>query len=360
MERVLANKANWLSAHGHEIIIVTTDQHSHYPFFELDSSIQTFDLGINYEDNNGKSFLNKAVNYPFKQLKHRRRLSSLLKELKADIVISMFCNDASFLPAIKDGSKKVLEIHFSRFKRLQYGRKGVWRIADKIRFHNELKTVSRFDRFVVLTNEDKSYWSGLKNLNVIPNARSFEFLEEPEHSSTTVVAVGRYCYQKGFDRLIDVWKKVSESAPEWRLSIIGSGELHAELQKQIDEYGIADSVDLRSADASDMPEIFASASICVMTSRYEGLPMVLLEAQAAGLPIVSFDCKCGPKDIIEEGVTGFIVPDGDISSMSRRLMQLMHDEKLRNIMGHKAFLNSYNYTTERVMSQWQKLFGELI
>ena len=119
MERVLANKANYLVRKGYEVVIVTTDQRGQKPFFSLDQCICCYDLGINYEENNGKSFVNKLIHYPFKQWKHKKRLSALLKELKADIEISMFCNDASLLPSIQDGSRKVLEIHFSRFKRLQ-------------------------------------------------------------------------------------------------------------------------------------------------------------------------------------------------------------------------------------------------
>ena len=106
MERVLANKANWLVAHGHEVIIVTTDQRGESPYFPLDARIKCYDLAINYEENNGKSFLNKLIHYPFKQWKHKVRLTALLKELRPDIVISMFCNDDSFIPSIKDGSKR--------------------------------------------------------------------------------------------------------------------------------------------------------------------------------------------------------------------------------------------------------------
>ena len=124
MERVLANKANWLVSNGYEVIIVTTDQRGRAPFFKLDNRIKKYDLGINYEENNGSSLLNKIVHYPFKQFRHKHALDKLLKQLNADIVISMFCNDASILPLVEDGSIKLLEIHFSRFKRLQYGRKG--------------------------------------------------------------------------------------------------------------------------------------------------------------------------------------------------------------------------------------------
>ena len=97
-----------------------------------------------------------------------------------------------------------------------------------------------------------------------------------------------------------------------------------------------------------------------MSSRYEGLPMVLLEAQAAGLPIVSFDCKCGPKDVIENGVDGFLVEDGDIEQLAQKLVVLMQDANLRKQMGSAAYAHSERYSEERIMKQWTDLFDEVM
>lgn len=358
MERVLANKANWLVEHEYEVIIVTTDQRGENPFFPLDKRIQCHDLGINYEENNGKSFFNKLIHYPFKQYKHKKRLSALLKRLKADIVISMFCNDASFLPFIQDGSRKVLEIHFSRFKRLQYGRKGLWKWADGYRSKQDVKIASRFDRFVVLTEEDKGYWGDLKNLCVIGNARTFVSSQPASLENKKVIAVGRYSYQKGFDRLISAWSKVCQELDGWKLHLVGDGELRESLLQQINELKLSESVVLGKAEM-DMLSVYQSASILAMSSHYEGLPMVLLEAQAVGLPIVSFACKCGPKDVVEDGVDGFLVEEGDVDALTNRLLMLMKDEDLRKRMGTAAFARSERYTEERIMKQWMDLFDEV-
>lgn len=359
MERVLANKANWLVAHGHEVIIVTTDQRGESPYFPLDARIKCYDLAINYEENNGKSFLNKLIHYPFKQWKHKVRLTALLKELRPDIVISMFCNDASFIPSIKDGSKKILEIHFSRFKRLQYGRKGLWRLADWWRYKTDAKVVSRFDKFVVLTHEDKEYWGNLRNMCVIPNARTFEVNQSATLEAKKVVAVGRLNHQKGFDRLIDAWSIVDNVVSGWKLQIVGDGELREQLQYNIRELGLSNQINIGRAE-KDMVSVYKDASILAMSSRYEGLPMVLLEAQAAGLPIVSFDCKCGPKDVIENGVDGFLVEDGDIEQLAQKLVVLMQDTNLRKQMGSAAYAHSDRYSEERIMKQWTDLFDEVI
>lgn len=359
MERVLANKANYLVKHGYEIVIVTTDQRGQKPFFPLDKQIQCYDLGINYEENNDGSFLNKLIHYPFKQYRHQKRLSALLKKLKADIVISMFCNDASFLPSIQDGSHKILEIHFSRFKRLQYGRKGLWKLADEYRSKQDVKIASRFEHFVVLTEEDKGYWGDLKNLCVIGNARSFTLAQPAKLENKKVIAVGRYSYQKGLDRLILAWSKVCQQMEGWTLHLVGNGELREELQQQIEHLNLSGSVVLGKAE-TDMPSIYQDASILAMSSHYEGLPMVLLEAQAAGLPIVSFDCKCGPKDILENGVDGFLVKEGDVDALAEKLMLLMRNEALRKRMGAAAFARSERYTEEHIMQKWTDLFDKAL
>lgn len=356
---MLANKANWLAERGHKVVIITTDQNGEPPFFNLDDTIVSYDLGINYEQNNGSSFLNKLLNYPAKQWRHYRRLSKLLKQLKADVVVSMFCNDASFIHRIKDGSRKILEIHFSRFKRLQYGRNGIWGFADRMRSRGDLKTASRFDRFVVLTKEDSQNWEGLDNLVVISNARTFEAAEPAPLKNKTVLAVGRLCYQKGFDRLVEVWDKVASQVPDWKLEIIGGGEDEEKLRHYIESKGLADRIIIRSAKSDEMPKIYRDASIYVMTSRYEGLPMALLEAQAVGLPIVSFDCKCGPKDIVTDGEDGYLVNEGDIDTMAQRLIRLMTDEDLRIEMGANAFRNSDRFSESVVMLQWLDLFNNV-
>ena len=372
MERVLANKANWLVRHGvAQILIVTTDQCGRKPFFELDERIGCTDLAIGYESNNGHSFIDKLIHYPILQIRHFRKLSALLKNERVDVVVSMFCNDASFLPFIKDGSRKILEIHFSRFKRLQYGRTGLWAWADRLRSRNDKRIASRFEKFVVLTNEDRGYWesdSTMRNICVIPNARTFAPLDNSPMANNgkttyTVLAVGRYNEQKAFNVLINVWRKIMDNRPaaeyckDWRLRIVGDGELRGELQQQIDSLGLGDSVELGQPQ-SDLRPVYADSDIYAMTSLYEGLPMVLLEAQASGLPIVAMTCKCGPRDVVTDGVDGFLVPEGNVGVMAERLMLLMSDSVLRKRMAGAARLASDRYDEEFIMKKWVRLFEE--
>lgn len=358
MERVLANKANYLTGHGYEVVIVTTDQQGLPPFFPLAEQIRCIDLGINYEENNGKSFANKLLHYPLKQYRHQKRLAAILKREKPDITVSMFCNDAGFITRINDGSKKVLEIHFSKFKRLQYNRKGLWRLADLWRSRQDEKTVRRFDKFVVLTEEDKGYWGNLPNITVIPNANTFATSQAAALENKKVIAIGRYTYQKGFERLIEAWNILSPGFPGWKLDIIGNGEERDKLQDLIHAYHLDGQVTLVSPTKS-IDKVYLDASVLVMSSRYEGLPMVLLEAQAFGLPIVSFACKCGPKDIVANGETGFLVEESDIEGLARQLVKVMKDKNLRKQMGRKAKEASLRYAEDAVMAKWTALFDSL-
>lgn len=358
MERVLANKANYLVGHGYEVVIITTDQHNAPSFFPLDEKIKCYDLGINYEENNGRSFFNKLIHYPGKQWRHKKRLTDLLKKEKPDITISMFCNDVSFLPHIKDGSKKILEIHFSKYKRIQYGRKGLWKLADRWLSRQDEKWVRRFDKFVVLTEEDRRYWGNLNNITVIPNARTFTPSQTADMENKKVIAVGRYTYQKGFERLIEAWHLIASDFPDWKLEIVGDGEQRAMLKERAARYGIGNSVELVPAN-NEIEKHYLSSSVYAMTSRYEGLPMVLLEAQAFGLPIISFNCKCGPSDVVDNGKNGFLVEEGNIPAFALQLRKVMADVELRKEMSRNALEASKKFSVEPVMSHWMQLFESL-
>jgi glycosyltransferase involved in cell wall biosynthesis len=359
MERVLANKANFLTEHGYEVLIITTDQKHRASFFTLSSQIQCYDLDVNYDENNDKGFINKVLHYPFKQWKHKNRLTKLLNYLQADIVVSMFGNDVSFIWKIKDGSKKVIEIHFSRFKRLQYGRKGVWKWVDAFRNKTDGEIVKKFDKFVVLTREDETYWGNLPNMEVIENAKNEWGDPIASLESKIVLAVGRYNYQKGFERLIETWRLVYEHFPDWKLKIIGDGELRNELEMQVKKYSLENTVELKKSTSNILSE-YLDASLLVLSSRYEGLPMVMLEAMSVGLPVVAFTCKCGPRDIITDGENGLLVPEGNVPELAMRVMQLMKDSALRKKMGLAARISSEHFSEPVIMEKWIHLFEDLI
>lgn len=361
MERVLLNKVTYLVRHlGWNVSIVTTDQHNRPPFYPFPKEVRMVDLGINYSEDNVKGALGKIIGYLKKKKKHQQLLTELLMREKADIVVSLYPSESSFIPDIKDGSKKVLEIHYCKFFRLQYGRKGLLGWIDRLRTKQDERIVSRFDRFVVLTQEDKGYWGDIPNITVIPNAAMHVAEKYADVSAKRVIAVGRLDYQKGFDRLIKAWKliQLSDRFNEWRLDIFGQGEWKDMLNRMIHEGDIADTASIHNP-TKEIGNEYAKSSMLVMSSNYEGFPMVMIEAMACGLPVVSYDFKCGPKDIIDEGSNGLLVREGDIDGLASAMMKLMSDEQLRQRMSENAKKVVETYSEENVMRQWLDLFASL-
>lgn len=379
MERVMLNKVAWMVEHTDwEILIVTTDQKGRPPFYPIPDRVRTMDLDINYSDDNHLSTFGKIKGYLNKRKQHKQKLTELLMKEKADVVVSLFPSESSFLPDIKDGSKKVLELHFNKFFRLQYGRTGLYGQINKWRTRQDEKLVRRFDKFVVLTEEDKGYWGETGNIIVIPNAAKIDETAEPtkrpidyenetlrydkfeKETKKRVIAVGRLDYQKGFDRLIKAWGLVQQDhdLKDWQLDIFGQGEWKEMLENLIKEQGLEKSAHI-NAPTKEIVHEYKNSSFLVMSSHYEGFPMVMIEAMAAGLPVVSFDFKCGPKDIIEQGVNGIYVHEGDIEALANAMAKVMKDEVLREKMSKSACQVTERYSEEKVMSQWMKLFNEL-
>lgn len=360
MERVLLNKVWYLvEEKGWEVTVVTTDQHGRLPFYPFPEGVKMIDLGVNYSEDNGKPFLKKLLGFLKRRRLHEKRFKALLEQIRPDVVDCFYPGECSFVPGLKDGSKKVMELHQSKLFHHQYNRSGLMGLADKVRARIDESLVRKFDRFVVLTEEDSKMWGEMPNIRVIPNAANFIAQKYSGCSEKRVIAVGRLDYQKSFDRLIKVWEKVRENMPDWRLDIFGQGEWKGMLQDMIVERGLQDTVRLNDP-TKNIGKEYADSSMIVMSSHYEGFPMVMIEAMACGLPAVCFDFKCGPRDIIIEGVNGSIVPDGDIEALADAIVRLMKDDGLRKRMGENAKRVVETYSEEKVMGQWLKLFEELI
>ena len=360
MERVLLNKVRYFVEEKEwEVVVVTTDQHSRPSFYPFPEGVRMIDLEVNYSDDNGKPFHKKLFGYFRRRLEHRKRLAALLEQERPDIVDCFYPGESSFVPSLNDGSRKVVELHQSKLFHYQYNRSGLMGLADKVRARMDERLVRKFDRFVVLTQEDRQMWGEMPGIRVIPNAANFIAENYSDCSAKRVIAVGRLDYQKSFDRLIMAWEKVVQKRPVWRLDIFGQGEWKEMLQRMIDERGLQDSIRLMRP-TKNIGKEYSDSSMLVMSSHYEGFPMVMVEAMACGLPAVSFDFKCGPKDIIKDGENGVIVPDGDIDALAEAMMKLMGDDELRKRMGEEAKKVVETYSEEKVMSKWMKLYEEVV
>ena len=360
MERVLLNKVTWLVGKmGWEVTVVTTDQHERASFYPFPDGVKMIDLGVNYSEDNGKPFLKKLMGFLKRRRLHKKRMTEVLAQVKPDVVDCFYPGECSFVPGLKDGSKKVMELHQSKLFHHQYNRSGLMGLADKYRAMMDERLVRKFDRFVVLTEEDAKMWGEMPNIRVIPNAANFIAQKYSDCSEKRVIAVGRLDYQKSFDRLVLVWEKVHEKMPDWRLDIFGQGEWKEMLQGMIDERGLQDCMRL-NGPTKDIGKEYAESSMLVMSSHYEGFPMVMIEAMACGLPAVCFDFKCGPRDIIQHEENGLVVPDGDIDGLAEAMIRLMKDEKLRERMGENAKRVVETYSEEKVMGKWVSLFEGLM
>ncbi len=221
IERVILTKANWLARNGYEVSIITTDQKGRDYSFPLDKNIKHYDLGLNYQDDNALGRFGRIKALYRKRSIHKERLKQVIDEIKPDIVISTFFEEASILPQLKDKSKKVLELHSSMYRWVyMYPKEQIlFRLFGRLRILQDKFLIKKYDQFVVLTKEDKDLWAR-KEIKIIynpsPLTKETTLQEKPIKSKNKVLAVGRYFYGKNFDVLIDIWAKISPNYPNIR------------------------------------------------------------------------------------------------------------------------------------------------
>ncbi|MDA8368718.1 MAG: glycosyltransferase family 4 protein [Nocardiopsaceae bacterium] len=219
----------------------------------------------------------------------------------------------------------------------------------------------RLDAIAVLTHRDREEYEQLlpgTRIVRIPNAIHSLDQEPADHTAKVAVAAGRLVPQKGFDMLIPAFEQVVEHHPDWQLRIYGAGKKKAELRALIEEHHLYNNVFLMG-HTSHLDDELAKASFYVLSSRFEGLPMVMIEAMAHALPVVSFDCPTGPADVLTDGTEGFLVPAQDVAGLAHAMGRLMADESLRAKMGTAAVATARNFSEAVVRPQWEELFAEL-
>ncbi len=213
---------------------------------------------------------------------------------------------------------------------------------------------------VVLTSADEKNYRKYVNSDVIciPNFSPIQFKQTAKIDSNILLAVGRLENQKGFDLLLQAWRKIFPSASNWELHIVGSGSLKSSLVKQAEILGIKDSVIFKEA-TKDIANVYQQASCLVMSSRFEGLPMVLIEAKMAGLPCVSFDCPNGPAEVIRDGIDGYLVPAEDVDALASRLIELLNNRNMLKKMGELAYEDACErFSAEAIEEKWKCLLKE--
>ncbi len=336
LERVLSVKASVLADdYDYRVTIATLNEESHQPFYQFSSKVK---FATFYAKGNPLNYLQQ----------YRKSIKQLVKEVQPDVI--SICDDGLkgfYVPSfLKTKAKIIYERHASVNLNAGTGIKGK---LIRMLMHRQ---ISKFDRFVVLTNGNLKEWNQ-PNVMVIPNPLSFYPEKSSELKNKKVIAVGSHSYNKGYDRLIEIWNRTEKDFPDWSLEIYGKSA-NGKYEN------LAEELNLKNikfySPVSNIEEKYLDASVFVLPSRSEGFGMVLIEAMACGLPVVSFDCPNGPADIIKNNEDGFLIENGNIEQFSEKLKLLIRDFELRKKMGRAGKENVKRYLPDQIVSQWNELF----
>ena len=220
---------------------------------------------------------------------------------------------------------------------------------------------SRLAKIIVLTSNDLKFFEerglGTKTM-VIPNPVLPSDKPKSECNAKRIISVGRLVSQKGYDNLIAIFKEVNRKHPDWILDIYGDGPLKEQLQQQINDADLHPSITLKGL-SNHIPDELAKSSIFVLSSHFEGFPMVLIESMNQGVPCVSYDCPNGPGDIVKTGENGILVPNQDKEAMVKALNRLIENSNERKNYGHKAPNSVKHFAKELIAQKWIELFKQI-
>ncbi|MGK4439307.1 glycosyltransferase family 4 protein [Yersinia proxima] len=341
-ERVSLALSNYLVKNGYQVIIISLSGNAP-PKFHVDESIKIVSLF-----NEKKRFSLAYFSVVF-------RLRRVLIDESIDVLIDVDTMLALFSTTALLGTKikHISWEHFNYKSNLNIkSRKLARKIAAKYS-----------DAVVTLTEKDRNYWLEKnkypKKIIAIPNPLPFESKSKlTKKHSKKILALGRLTYQKGFDLLLDIWAKIENMNNDWRLIIAGDGEDKQLLLDKIKMLNLKNVELLPSTP--HVNELYDQSSIYVMTSRFEGFPMVLLEAKASGLPIVAYDCDTGPSELIINHDDGFLIPFNDSDTFTCKLALLMNDDDLRESMSIKSLKNAEKYKIEvAIGDKWKRLIESI-
>ena len=363
-ERIISEKMGYLAEHfGCDVSMVTCYQRPavHPNAYPLSEKVKQINIGIPYYSQFKVGYPKRLfVKWTFhRQLK--RQLTETITRLDPDVLVGVSYFNADMLCNIKCKAAKVIEAHEARLYSIQLdGRSSsllprTWARLKGTRYFRSIE--KRADAVVCLTQGDAQLWKKAQRVEVIPNFSMMPVSRLSRCNDKRVIAVGRLEWQKGYDLLFDAWKLVEMKHPDWRLDIFGSGRLEKTLKEQLASSGLKAVTIIPFT--SNISEEYAKSSICVLSSRFEGFSLVLLEAMRHGVPGVSFDCPFGPSDVLVNGKCGFIVPAEDVTALAEKICLLIEDGTLRHQFSAAALERAKFFDTDKIMSRWKSLFEEL-
>lgn len=338
-ERAVCNLANILVAEKMQVVIVSLFSSDGKCFYDLSGSVKI--IHGNLLQNPLKKRIDSYLKYP-------SFINRIVSNEKLDIILATGHQSNSLLVFASKKVKRVACEHMSYSAAPFYSS-----------FFRRM-TYPFLDAVICLTNRDACHYKFIKKdrLFVIPNSLPFKCETPSRCDQKVIIAVGRLTYQKGFDLLLDSALIMKKRLPDWKLKIFGSGEEYDSLVQKIGNLNLQNFVSLCSTKQNIMDE-YTSSSVMVVSSRWEGFPMVIVEAQNCGLPVVSFDCPYGPADIVKNDETGFIVPLYDTESLAQKIVELALDENKRKVFGRRAKELSQRFSTENVARMWKDVLEKI-
>lgn len=360
--RVLTMKANYFAEHfGYDITIIITEGKSKPLFYQLSNKIKVINLDLNFEEIWHKPFITKVFIYLKKQQKYKRLLTNELMQIRPDISVTLLRREINFINSINDGSKKIGEMHVLRSHFRNFEKNDTNFIKDifsKYWSYKLIGNLRELERMIVLTEKDCMAWKELNNVIAIPNPLSFTPKEASRLSEKRIIAVGRYYQEKGFDLLLEAWSKVYKDHPDWRLEIFGDGNKLA-YEEIRDRLGIPADCCILNGRTNNIEKEYLNSSIFVCSSRFEGFGMVLTEAMACGLAVISFDCPWGPSSIITHNEDGILVENERTDLLAKAIDSVINDPDKRFSLAQNAIHNVKRYQMDKIATQWKELFESL-
>ena len=344
VERIVSQKANALSTeYGHKVSIVSVYKDARPCLNTLDNSVRMLKLNVPFAAK-GRGRMLTLLSRIATLAKAVKRMNKALKELDPDIIFFTTTLGAILLPFSRTKARRVYESHLAR-RFTPYN--ALFRLT-------ELKA----DAIVCLTQGDAADFKRARRVEVIPNFIECPIEKAINYSAKKAIAVGRLERQKGFDILINCWKAISATHPDWHLDIYGEGREHVVLQKQIDESGLSEYITM-CGRSNNIFSIYPQYSLQIMPSRYEGQPITLIEAQACALPSVAFNFIHGAADIIENGKNGVLVEQGDNAALTEAILNMMDSEQNRSSFGKAAEQKASRFFKENIFDCWIRLINSL-
>ena len=364
-ERVTVMKANELAKlPGNEVYVIVANNEGDKIPFVLSPDVHFINMRI-YDStdwNHQLPAILNYLNYWRKKKHHKARYECLLKELSPDVVISTGGLEEHMIVTMSDRKWKLIrefhtEKNFFAKRSKSFTRKTMTKLFS---LFEEQFTLKRYDRVVILSKGDlNENWSTWKNAVVLPNPVSFKCESPSTLTEKCVVSIGRLDHMKNYGSLINVFRVVSEKHPDWRLEIYGDGSEMPMLQEQVSRLGLQSVVFLKGF-IGDVQAVLKKSSIFAFTSLSEGFGVSLVEAMECGLPVVSYDCPYGPREIITEGEDGYLIPVGDEQLMANRICELIENPEKLYRMGKCAKEKAQCYQVETIIQKWCDLFSELL